>query len=43
MANASAPINQLLVDDVAKGSTANPVVTYNGAKVLECFYGDGIW
>jgi hypothetical protein len=21
----------------------NPIITHNGAKVFECFYGDDIW
>jgi len=39
---AMAPINQSLVIDVGKGNNIDLVVTHNGAKVLECLYGDGI-
>jgi hypothetical protein len=38
-----APINQLLVVDVGGANNIDPVVTHNGAEVLECLCGDGIW
>jgi hypothetical protein len=33
----------LSIIDVGKGNDVDPVITHNGAKVLECFCGDGIW
>ncbi len=38
-----APINQSLVRDVGEGNNIDPIVTHNGAEVLECLCGDGIW
>ncbi len=43
MANAMTPINQLSMVDVGETNGPNPIITRNGAEVLECFYGDGIW
>jgi hypothetical protein len=40
MANAMAPNNQSLIVDVGEGISVDPVVTYNGVKVLECLCGD---
>jgi hypothetical protein len=37
------PINQLSMVDVGETNGPNPIITRNGAEVLECFYGDGIW
>jgi hypothetical protein len=42
MANAMALFDQLSAVDVGEGNIANLVVTYNGAEVLECLYGDDI-
>jgi hypothetical protein len=33
----------LSVVDVGEASDPNPIITHNGAEVLECLYGDGIW
>ncbi len=43
MANVTAPIKQSLAVDVGKGNGVDPVVTCNGAKVLECLCEDDIW
>ncbi len=43
MANAIAPINYFLVVDVGKTRNHVLVITHNGAKVLKCLCGDGIW
>jgi hypothetical protein len=42
MANAMVLINQLSIINVGEGSGDDLVITHNGAKVLECLYGDGI-
>jgi hypothetical protein len=43
VANAMAPINQSSVVNVGEGNNVDPIVTHNGADVLECFYGNDIW
>jgi len=43
MANATTPINQSLIVDVGKISGLMHVVTHNGAEVLDCLCGEGIW
>jgi hypothetical protein len=41
--NAIVPINQSLVVDKGEISSPDPVITHNGAKILECLCGDDIW
>jgi hypothetical protein len=43
VANAMAPINQLLTMDMGETSGLDFVITDNGADVLECLCGDDIW
>ncbi len=43
VANATILINQSLIVDVGETSGLDPIITHNGAKVLECLCGDDIW
>jgi hypothetical protein len=43
VANLMTSINQSLVVDVGETNGPNPIITHNGAKVLECLRGDNIW
>ncbi len=43
MANVTTLINQLLIVDVGETSGPNPIITHNGAEVLEHLCGDNIW
>jgi len=42
VANPTTPINESSVVDVGETNDPDAIITHNGAKVLECLYGDDI-
>jgi hypothetical protein len=43
VANATTLINKLSIVDVGETNGLDHVISHNGAEVLECLCGDGIW